>query len=64
MFLKLIDFVSHRCVASELVKLCKCFNELFLAPFAKETIENYFSASDIKKWRIAHIIAAYKSDDL
>ena len=56
MFQNLVDCASHRFVASELEITSK---RLFIS----ETIENYFSVLDFKKWRIAHTIVAYKSDD-
>lgn len=60
MFLKFVDFVSHRLVENDLKHSDKVIDELF----TKKTIENYFSALDIKKWRIAHTIGVYKSDGL
>lgn len=58
MFLKFIDFASHRPVTSEFVN----FDNISLTSI--ETIENYqFLALDIKKWRIALIFVAFKNDD-
>lgn len=54
MFLKTVESPSYRSsVASELM----CSDESLFT-------KNYFLALDIKKWRIAPTIAAYKSDDL
>lgn len=55
MFLKYVDFASHRSVASELLA---SLSENF------STVENHFSALDFKKWRIVRTIGAFKSDDL
>lgn len=59
MFLKYVDFASHRSVASELLT---SLSENFSAHFS--TVENHFSALDFKKWRIVRTIGAFKSDDL
>lgn len=64
MFLKVVDFASQRCVASELVNLEAHLNRIFTALVSKKTIEKYFSALDFKKWRIAHTFVVSKSDDL
>lgn len=62
MFLKFVEFVSHRRVANDL----KYSDNLLIDEelITKKTIENFILALDIKKWRIAHTTVVYKSDDL
>lgn len=60
MCLKFVEFVSYRLVANDLKHSDKFIDNFF----TKKTIENYISALDIKKWRIAHTTVVYKSDDL
>lgn len=59
MFLKFVDFASHRLVTSDLVNISASPDVISF-----ESAENVLNlALDIKKWRIVHTIAAYKSDD-
>lgn len=59
MLLKFNDFASQRLVTSDLVNISASSDVITF-----ESVENYQnSALDIKKWRIVHTIAAYKSDD-
>jgi hypothetical protein len=60
MCLKSVDSASHRFVASELVNLITIIDDFSLV---SQTIE-IINSVVLKKWRIAHTFAVYKSDDL
>lgn len=57
MLLTLFDFASQRCVTETIFG-----SELDTT--SAVTVENFISAVDSEKWRIALTIAAYKSEDL
>lgn len=60
MFRKFVGFVSQRLMAIELKHSSE---QPFVVALSEKTIENNILALDIEKWRIAHTIVVYKSDD-
>lgn len=55
MFLRYVDLASHRTVTGE-----SKFGEVNFSA----SVENHFSALDLKRWRIVRIIVVFKNDDL